>query len=76
MDCKHVVGLSFLRRVVRNGSPVEYLLMEEQKNRWAGGIRSLTMVLSVFASGQVGLQITCRLSVRPGQASVRHTWAS
>ena len=29
----------------------------------------------VFASGQVGLQIAGRLSVRPGQAKVRLTWA-
>jgi len=47
MDCKHVIGLLVFRRVVRNGFSVEYVLVEEQKNRWAGGIRSLTtMILS------------------------------
>jgi len=34
------------------------------------------LILPVFASGQVGLQITGRLSVRPGQANVRQTWSS
>jgi len=39
------------------------------------GIFTVEVSLStvVFASGQVGLQITGQLSVRPGQASVRPT---
>jgi len=44
-----------------------------------GGEGIVKMLLereAVFASGQVGLQITGRLSVRPGQACVRQTWAS
>ena len=34
-----------------------------------------SLLISTFASDQVGLQIAGRLSVRPGQAKVRPTWA-
>ena len=43
-----------------------------------GVLELLAKGLSVFASGQVGLQIAGRHSVRPGgpgQAKVRQTWA-
>ena len=81
---KSVIGLKVLKWVLYSERPLRadelcHALAVEMGSRDldSKNIPALRTLLSssAFASGQVGLQIAGRLSVRPGQAKVRLTWA-